>query len=100
LLVILSWVVFWMTADSLSTSMGVSLTGILTVVAYQFSIVGNLPKVPYFTFTDAILSFSFLMTFATAAENMAVHLLQIRDRKATASRLDYSCRWIFPLVYF
>ena len=49
LIVSISWSVFWMIGECLSCRMGIALTGILTVVAYQFATAKSLPNVAYFT---------------------------------------------------
>jgi hypothetical protein len=99
LLVAISWSVFWMIGDGLADRMSVSLTGILTVVAYQFIVSGDLPRVPYFTLMDTIISLSFGLMALTIVENIAVNTLYIYDRQTIANRVDRISRWAFPLVY-
>lgn len=99
-LVSLSWSVFWMIGDGLADRMSVSLTGVLTVVAYQFIIVADLPRVPYFTFMDVVLTLSFATITLTVAENVYVNVLYLRGRESRAQRVDSTCRWLFPVLYF
>lgn len=99
LMVAVSWAVFWMTADSLSDRVGVSFTGILTVVAYQFVMGDTLPKVTYLTFWDAVLTLSFGLIVLTIAENVLVHAIKPNRGEELAAKLDRTCRWAFPLAY-
>lgn len=99
-LVSISWSVFWMIGDGLADRMSVSLTGVLTVVAYQFIIVADLPRVPYFTFMDVVLTLSFTTIALTVVENVYVNVLYLRDKEARAVHIDSTCRWLFPVLYF
>ena len=52
LMVVLSWTTFWIDPTELSSQVQISVTTILTVIAFAFAIQANLPKVPYLTFID------------------------------------------------
>jgi len=99
LLVMISWVVFWMTETEVHDRMGISFIGLLTVVAYQFIATENLPAISYFTLMDGIISTSFAVMILSVFENLVVHVLITRDEKSRAERLDRMCRWLFPLAY-
>ena len=99
ILVIISWSVFWMSEESLADRISFSLTGILTVVAYQFLISENLPNISYLTLMDAILSLSFLAIALTVAENIIVNWLKMENLKFLATKVDRVCRIAFPTLY-
>lgn len=99
ILVIISWSVFWMVEDSLAERISFSLTGILTVVAYQFLIAENLPNISYITFMDAVLSISLAIMALTVAENIIISNLNMSDKKVLALQLDLLCRLAFPTIY-
>ena len=98
-LVGISWTVFWMDGEILPHRMGVSFTGILTVVAFQLLISQNLPRVGYLTFLDAVILMSFMLMILTIVENVVVCGFQGGSKKKLAERIDKTCRWAFPLVY-
>ena len=100
LLVMISWSVFWMIGDKLVDRMSISMTGILTIVAYQFIISDILPRVSYFTFMDTFLSISFLIMLMSVFENIIVNNLDLVDRSAEAKKVDMVCRIAFPVLYF
>jgi len=100
LLVIISWSVFWMIGDKLVDRMSISMTGILTIVAYQFIISDILPRVSYFTFMDTFLSISFLIMLLSVFENIIVNNLDLVEESAKAQKLDMLSRIAFPLLYF
>ncbi|MGD9724136.1 MAG: hypothetical protein AB7O59_22830 [Pirellulales bacterium] len=95
LIVMLSWAVFWMDRSSVGDRMAVSFVGILTVVAYQFTMVGIVPNVSYVTVMNGFLNFSFLLMCATVLINLYVGAAG-HER---GERIDRHCRWIFPLTY-
>jgi len=100
MLVMLSWSVFWMDRESLGDRMDISFVGILTVVAFQILVSGQLPHIPYFTLMSTFLYINYLLLFGSVIINLAVGWLNRSDRKAMGNRIDYRCRWIFPISYF
>jgi hypothetical protein len=100
ILVAISWSVFWMIGDGLADRMSVSLTGILTIVAYQFVVSDGLPKVSYFTLMDSILTLSFVMMALTIIQNIYVNTVYLHEKEETAAQWDKLCRWLFPITYF
>ena len=100
LLVMISWSVFWMIGDKLVDRMSISMTGILTIVAYQFIISDILPRVSYFTFMDTFLSISFFVMLMSVFENIIVNNLDLVEKPAQAQKLDMVSRIAFPLLYF
>jgi len=98
LIVALSWSVFWMPDESLAGRIRISATSFLTVVAYQFAIVGSLPKVAYLTLMDRLMIGSFILIALTAVQSMWSVSRRATDPEG-AERLDRRSRWTFPLVY-
>ena len=73
LMVILSWTALWGDPKDTNTQVQISVTTILTVIAFSFAISLNLPKVPYLTFIDAFFLTCYFFVFATAIEIILVH---------------------------
>lgn len=96
-IVAISWVVFWMNREMLGRRAGVSVTGILTVIAYQFVVSETIPRVSYLTVLDEVLLLSTLTIAATLLVSLIVEAVQSRDKDAT--QIDKVCRWAFPLAY-
>lgn len=99
ILVAMMWTVFWLDIDSLADRLNISFIGILTIVAYQFLIDGAMPRISYFTFTDALLLASFVIMAATIFQSLFVFDLVKRGKKAAAHRVDTVSRWAFPAIY-
>ncbi|QEG33359.1 ligand-gated ion channel [Bythopirellula goksoeyrii] len=99
-LVLLMWAVFWMEVDNLSDRLNVAFIGILTIVAYQFLIDGTMPRISYFTFTDTVLLYSFLVMCLAVLESLILYSMCKSGNKEAAERLDRAVQWAFPIIYF
>lgn len=100
ILVLLMWAVFWMEVDDLSDRLNISFIGILTIVAYQFLIDGAMPRIAYFTFTDTVLLYSFLVMCLAIVESLVLYSLCKAGHKPLAEKVDRVAQWMFPIVYF
>jgi hypothetical protein len=98
LIVALTWAVFWMKDEPFAGRTRVSLTGVLTIVAYQFAIGNTLPRVPYLTLMDKLMIASFTLIAVTVVENLLVAHYQ-ENNPAIALRIDRTSRWLFPVVF-
>ena len=97
-IVIMSWVVFWMSEERLARRASVSATGILTIIAFQFIIAESLPKVAYMTTMDRILLLSFITTAATMLINVIVASPRLQAN-GVASKIDRVCMRVFPAAF-
>lgn len=98
-LVSMVWSIFWLDCDSLSDRLNISFIGVLTIVAYQFVVIDHMPRMSYLTFTDTLLLGSFLITTATILQSLFLGSLIRHGQRERADRIDWHCRWIFPLCY-
>ncbi len=93
------WSIFWVNIESLHDRLNISFIGILTIVAYQFVLLEDLPRMSYLTFADSMLLISFFVMALTVPESLLIHTLVGKGRQHLALRVDRICRWAFPLVY-
>ena len=98
IIVSLTFVVFWMSDERLGRRAGVSSSGILTVIAYQFVTTSTLPRVSYLTVADLVMTVSIITIAATMVMSVFVDRIGY-ENKAGQLRVDKACRWIFPLAY-
>ena len=96
-LVSMAWSTFWLDPESISDRLNISFVGVLTIVAYQFVVIDNMPRNSYLTFTASLLLVSFLITSLTIPQSLREEPTE-RGRTSTAHRLDTICRWAFPLL--
>jgi len=102
LLVLVSvvWSIFWVEIDSLADRLNISFIGVLTIVAYQFVLVENMPRMSYLTFLDSVLICSFLMMALTVPQSLLIHSLVRKGKQRLARTIDRTSRWLFPVAYF
>ena len=98
-LVSMAWSTFWLDPESISDRLNISFVGILTIVAYQFVVIDNMPRNSYLTFTDTLLLVSFLITSLTIPHSLYVKSLTEHGKTPLAHQYDKTCRWAFPLAY-
>jgi hypothetical protein len=99
LIVAMSWIVFWIDPQQASTQISVSVTSMLTLIAYRFSIDGMLPKVSYLTRMDFFILGSTVLVFG-ALLMVVVTSVTARDGQIERARtMDRISRVVFPLVF-
>jgi len=98
-LVSVVWSIFWVEIDSLADRLNIAFIGVLTIVAYQFVLVENTPRMSYLTFLDSVLISSFVMMAATVPQSLLIHSLVRKGMQRLARTIDRTSRWAFPLTY-
>ncbi len=98
LIVIMSWAPRWIDPAQVGTSMGISATAFLTLVAYLFAINLLLPPVSYITRLDRFIFLSTLMVFASLLQTVATTTLVKAQRIALVQRLDRRSRIVYPVT--
>jgi len=76
-----------------------SVTSMLTLIAYQFQLTSVLPRLAYLTTIDKILLGSTVIVFFSLVEATVTVRLVKEGRAAVAQRMDDVCRWMFPAIY-
>ena len=99
LIVAMSWTVFWVSPAQFGPQIGLSATAMLTLIAFQFALVGVLPKLAYFTVLDQFITGSTILVFVALVEAVTASFLVSKERTALALRLDTVSRWGFPAAF-
>lgn len=89
-------VVFWIDVKEFDWILKVPMTMLLSMVAFEFTIARDLPRVGYVTFLDAVFLASFAFCFLCIFEITLVFLMQKAGRREAAMRLHLSGRWAYP----
>jgi Neurotransmitter-gated ion-channel ligand binding domain len=93
-------VVFWIDVKEFDWLLKIPMTMLLSMVAFQFTVTRDLPRIGYMTFLDAVFLVSFIFCFLGIFEITLVYLLQKYDRRLLALRLHRTGRWVYPGAYF
>ena len=93
-------VVFWIDVKEFDWILKVPMTMLLSMVAFEFTIARDLPRVGYVTFLDAVFLASFAFCFFCIFEILIVFLMQKAGRRSAAVGLHSAGKWAYPLAYF
>ena len=99
LIVMMSWIVFWINPEQFTTQIGVSTTSMLTLIAYRFVMAGLLPNISYLTRMDYFILGSTLLVFFALIQAVVTAVLAESKKITLARSIDRWCRGIFPLLF-
>jgi hypothetical protein len=98
LMVAVSWGVLWIPIDDLNSQLLISVTTVLTLVAFSVALSNILPPVAYVTFYDAFFLLCFLFILLTIGEALIVHGTHRRADHAAAMRIRRVTRPLLPAL--
>ena len=96
MIVVLSWVVFWLDPKEGGSQLGVAVTSFLTMIAYHVALSARLPEISYLTRLDVFVFGATLLVFFAMLEVVITTGLARTERIARARWLDRICRFVFP----
>lgn len=99
LIVVMSWMVFWIDPTNGGSQISVAVTSMLTLIAYRFAVGAEVPHLPYLTRLDAFILASSLLVFLSLIEVMVTSRLATDGKVEVARRIDRRCRVVFPLTF-
>ncbi len=98
IVVIMSWVAFWIGREHIGVRIGVATSSILTVIAHRFVLANRLPRLPYMTHLDYFTAGSTLLVFLSLIVVATTRFLS--DKNDDRSRIvDNWARVGFPLTF-
>ncbi len=100
LIVAMSWTVFWIDPSESGTNVSVSITAMLTLIAYRFSIGEDIPNVSYLTGMDYFIMGSTLLVFISLVQVVVTKSYVNQGHLEQALKIDRWCRVIYPALYF
>ena len=99
LVVLMSWSVFWIDPVNIGAQLTVSVTAILTLIAFQFSVAQLLPPLPYLTALDKFTIGTDFLVFLAFLETIITSFLIDKGHERPADRMDYLARFVFPVMF-
>jgi hypothetical protein len=99
LIVAMSWAVFWIDPKDTGTKVSITITAMLTLIAYRFAIGASLPAISYLTRIDVFILFSTILVYASLVAVLITAAYSRKGRHALAQRIDRISRWGFPLFF-
>jgi hypothetical protein len=99
MIVMMSWLVFWIDPTLAAFQISVSVTAMLTMIAYRFALAGMMPRLTFLTSLDYFVLVSTLMVFLAMVEVIYTAHLSTNGQLEKARKLDRRARWFAPLIY-
>lgn len=100
LIVMMSWMVFWIDPSLAGSQISVSVTAMLTIIAYRFALANLVPRLAFLTTLDYFVLASNLMVFLVMLEVIYTAYLSTNGQIEKARSIDRALRWVAPLAYF
>ncbi len=93
----MSWVIFWVPPNRFEFQIGIGATSMLTVIAFNLALSGQLPPVGYLTTLDKMVIWAILLIFLSIVEALVAGRMVLKGREALALNIDRACRVVFPV---
>ena len=94
----ISWSVFWIRAKQIETRITVTVVSFLTLIAYNFVIVDDIPKTGTFTIFDTIILLAYI--YAALGTLLSIYSYsKYEDQALEFSNIDYYARYLGPISY-
>jgi len=99
LIVMMSWIVFWIDPKESGTQIKVIITMMLTLIAYRFAVGADLPKLSYLTRIDYLILLATLLVFTSLIEVMVTSTYALMGKLNRARMIDRWARILFPTTF-
>ena len=99
LIVMMSWVVFWIDPKEAGSQISVAITTMLTLIAYRFAVGNDIPKVSYLSRLDYFILGATVLVFASLIEVVVTSTYARIGQLDRARSIDRWARVLFPLIF-
>jgi len=99
MIVAMSWCVFWISPAKYGPQIGLSVTSMLTLIAFIFATTNMVPRLGYLTLLDRFIAGSTILVFLALLESLTTIYLVSQEKKELAMRIDNVSRFVFPIAF-
>ena len=98
MIVLMGWTALWIAPSMVPARMSVSITTMLTLIAYRFALGRLVPNLPYLTRFDYFTLGSTILIFVVVLIVAATTFLFAQNKTALAERISRWARLAFPVI--
>ena len=103
IILFLVYFVFFLPAEKIDIAAGLTVTSLLSAIAFQLSINGDLPDIGYIIYIDKIFYSCYFLIAITMAQSLYTFYLdktEIPKKVKLAQQIDVIFRYLFPIMFF
>jgi len=97
LIITVSYITFFL--KDYSRRIEIATGNLLLFIAFSWSLGDNYPRMGYLTFLDAIMAITFLINTLVVVLNVYFKVLEQKDQREKADRLEAPFNYIYPIAY-
>jgi hypothetical protein len=98
LVVMMTWVVFWIPLEFVAPRVGLAATAMLTLIAYRFAMSSVLPPIAYLTRLDLFMIGASVLVFGSLVVSVAVTWTEHNRSESLAARMNLAACWMSPVL--
>lgn len=102
IILLLVYFVFFTPAENLDLSAGLTVTSLLSAIAFQFTINSDLPEIGYMIYVDKVFYLTYILIVLAMGESLLTYYYDLspdEKKKKLAIKLDVYSRFLFPIVF-
>ena len=97
IIILVSWAIFFL--RNYEKRIDAAAANLLLLIAFNFTISGDLPKLGYLTLMDVVLITTFVVTGLVLVINVFLKRMEVAGKLEQAERVDKYVLWLYPVVY-
>ena len=102
IILLLVYFVFYLPAEKIDIAAGLTVTSLLSAIAFQLAVSGELPDIGYIIYIDKIFYTCYFLIAITMAQALVTFYLDdsgIESQQLKAKKIDLVFRFLFPLLF-
>lgn len=99
LIVGMSGIAFWLDRTQPGPRISISITSMLTIVAYRLLLANFTPRLSYLTRLDYFVFASTFLVFLSLVTVVVISRLMMNQKEILAAKFDTHARWVFAVLF-